>query len=204
MCRALCQLLSLHGWKNERKHSSPALMNSESSREGIAHMFMCVLNQHSHLGELEKHKSRPIKSSQNIFLYYQSLASSPGLLVGNSGFLYIRPNGFSTPKEGSLMKSWGYGFLMQKQRDPGKGHTKKCHKSSLRGSEQRADNVCYRHQVRFWNYLFIWIIRVGVILFPDIRKIGEGILCGKKCGWYDELCLRLNLWFTILKWLVSR
>ena len=109
MCRALCQLLSLQGWKNERKHSSPALMNSESSREGIAHVFMCVLNQHSHLGELEKHKSRPIKSSQNIFLYHQSLASSPGLLVGNSGFLYIRPNGFSTPKEGNLMKSWGLG-----------------------------------------------------------------------------------------------
>ena len=79
-------------------------MNSESSREGIAHMFMCVLNQHGHLGELEKHKSRPTKSSQNIFLYHQSLASSPALLVGNSGFLYIRPNGFSTHKEGSLMK----------------------------------------------------------------------------------------------------
>ena len=124
MCQALCRLLSLQGWKNERKHSSPVLMNSESSREGIAHMFMCVLNQHGHLGELEKHKSRPTKSSQNIFLYHQSLASSPGLLVGNSGFLYIKPNGFSTPKEGSLMKIWRCGLLMQKHRDPGKGHTK--------------------------------------------------------------------------------
>lgn len=204
MCQALCQLLSLQGWKNERKHSSPALMNSESSREGIAHMFTCVLNQHSHLGELEKRRSRPTKSSQNIFLYHQSLASSPALLEGNSGFLYIRPNGFSTPKEGSLMKSWKYGLLMQKHRDPGKGHTKNVIKA-IWGDLSRVLTVsAIGIKLRFCSYLFMWIIQVGVILFTDIRKIGEGILCGKKCGWYDELCLRLNLWFTILKWLVSR
>lgn len=88
MCQALVPIAEPTGMKNERKHSSPALMNSESSREGIAHMFTCVQNQHSHLGELEKHRSRPTKSSQNIFLYHQSLFPSPALLEGNLIFAH--------------------------------------------------------------------------------------------------------------------
>ena len=128
-------------------------MNSESSREVIAHVFMCVLNQHSHLGELEKHKSRPIKSSQNIFLYHQSLASSPGLLVGNSGFLYIRPNGFSTPKEGFSNEELRVGFLMQKQRDPGKGHTKKCMFFFYKNSKKLKEALIFCNNLLFCNIM---------------------------------------------------